>query len=35
MQQAQIAIEDSRFYEHGGVDLRGVARAAVSNASRR
>ncbi|WP_344192276.1 transglycosylase domain-containing protein [Pedococcus aerophilus] len=32
MQKAQIAIEDSRFYEHGGVDPRGIARAAVSNA---
>ena len=33
MQKAQIAIEDSRFYEHGGVDVRGVVRALVSNAS--
>ncbi|KQZ89531.1 hypothetical protein ASD62_09680 [Phycicoccus sp. Root563] len=32
MQKAQIAIEDSRFYEHGGVDPRGIARAMVSNA---
>jgi len=31
MQQAMVAIEDSRFYEHGGVDLQGVGRAAVSN----
>ncbi|MEP7192473.1 MAG: transglycosylase domain-containing protein [Actinomycetota bacterium] len=31
MRQAQIAIEDSRFYEHGGVDLQGVGRAVVSN----
>ena len=31
MQKAQIAIEDSRFYEHGGVDPRGITRAAVSN----
>ena len=31
MRQAQVAIEDSRFYEHGGVDPQGVARAAVSN----
>ena len=29
--KAQVAIEDSRFYEHGGVDPRGVTRAAVSN----
>lgn len=33
MQKAQVAIEDSRFYEHGGVDPRGVVRALVSNAS--
>ncbi len=33
MQKAQVAIEDSRFYEHGGVDLRGIARAAVNNAT--
>lgn len=26
--QAVIAIEDRRFYEHGGFDLRGIARAA-------
>src|SRR5690625_4697640 len=31
MQDAMVAIEDSRFYEHGGVDLQGVARAAVNN----
>ena len=29
--QAFLAIEDRRFYEHGGVDLRGVARAAVAD----
>ena len=33
MQQAQIAIEDSRFYEHGGIDVRGTTRALVSNVS--
>ncbi|MDH5822898.1 penicillin-binding protein 1A [Luteimonas sp. RD2P54] len=27
VKQAFIAIEDNRFYEHGGVDYRGVARA--------
>ena len=32
LQQAIVAIEDSRFYEHNGVDLRGLARALVSNA---
>jgi membrane peptidoglycan carboxypeptidase len=31
MRQAQIAIEDSRFYEHGGVDPQGVGRALLSN----
>ncbi len=30
MQKAQIAIEDSRFYEHGGIDVRGLSRALVS-----
>ncbi len=33
MQKAQVAIEDYRFYEHGGVDAKGVLRAAVNNAS--
>lgn len=28
---AFIAIEDARFYEHRGIDLRGIARAAASN----
>ena len=32
LQKAVVAIEDSRFYEHNGVDLRGLARALVSNA---
>jgi penicillin-binding protein 1A len=27
LQQAVLAIEDQRFYDHGGIDLRGVARA--------
>ncbi|WP_343986327.1 biosynthetic peptidoglycan transglycosylase, partial [Terrabacter terrae] len=31
MREAQVAIEDHRFYEHGGVDLQGVMRAAISN----
>ena len=31
MQNAQIAIEDSRFYEHGGLDMRGFSRAMISN----
>ncbi|RQX18719.1 glycosyl transferase [Micromonospora ureilytica] len=32
IQQAIIAAEDSRFYQHHGVDPKGVARAFVSNA---
>lgn len=31
LQKAVIAVEDARFYEHGGIDLRGIARAAVKN----
>jgi len=31
MRQAQIAIEDSRFYQHAGLDLQGVGRAVISN----
>ena len=31
MRQAQVAIEDNRFFEHGGVDLEAVGRAFVSN----
>ncbi|GAA4245707.1 transglycosylase domain-containing protein [Dactylosporangium darangshiense] len=31
MQQAIVAAEDTRFYEHRGVDLKGVARAFVNN----
>ena len=31
MQHAIVAIEDSRFYEHHGIDLRGTFRAALSN----
>lgn len=27
LQNAIIAIEDERFYEHGGIDMRGIARA--------
>jgi membrane peptidoglycan carboxypeptidase len=32
MQQAVVAVEDSRFYEHGGVDTTGILRAVVSTA---
>ncbi len=31
MRQAIVAIEDRRFYDHHGVDYKGVLRAAVSN----
>jgi membrane peptidoglycan carboxypeptidase len=31
VQNAIIAAEDNRFYEHNGVDMRGVARAFVAN----
>jgi len=31
MKQAIIAAEDERFYEHGGVDTLGIARAAMAN----
>ncbi|WP_114560044.1 penicillin-binding protein [Desertihabitans aurantiacus] len=31
MQQAQIAIEDHRFYEHGAIDLVGTLRAFAQN----
>ena len=31
LRQATIAIEDRTFYENPGVDLRGIARAALSN----
>jgi len=33
MQDALLSIEDSRFYEHGALDLRGTLRALVNNAS--
>jgi penicillin-binding protein 1A len=32
MQQATVAIEDSRFWSHRGVDVRGIVRAAEANA---
>lgn len=34
MTDAVLAIEDSRFYEHGGVDYKGVLRAALANLGR-
>ena len=35
MRRAVVAIEDSRFYQHGGIDLRGTIRAFVNNQSGR
>ncbi|MBT9505982.1 penicillin-binding protein 1A [Rhodoferax sp.] len=34
MTDAVLAIEDSRFFEHGGVDYRGVLRAGLANLGR-
>jgi penicillin-binding protein 1A len=31
MKQATVAIEDKRFYKHGGVDYVGIVRAAIKN----
>lgn len=31
LQKAVIAVEDARFYEHSGIDIRGIARALVKD----
>jgi membrane peptidoglycan carboxypeptidase len=31
MKQAMVAVEDARFYEHGGLDVQGTLRALVRN----
>jgi 1A family penicillin-binding protein len=31
LQKAVVAVEDARFYEHGGIDVRGIARAMFKN----
>ncbi|WP_246266542.1 transglycosylase domain-containing protein [Nonomuraea typhae] len=31
MREAIVAIEDARFYEHGGLDVRGTLRALITN----
>jgi penicillin-binding protein 1A len=33
--QAFLAAEDKRFYEHGGLDFKGIARALIKNIQRR
>jgi membrane peptidoglycan carboxypeptidase len=35
LQRAVVAVEDARFYEHGGIDVRGIARAMVKNVVKR
>ncbi|WP_020619112.1 transglycosylase domain-containing protein [Paenibacillus daejeonensis] len=32
LQEAVVAVEDQRFYKHGGIDLNGMARAFMRNA---
>ncbi len=31
LQNALVAVEDARFYEHGGIDVRGIARALMKD----
>ena len=31
LQKAVVAVEDSRFYEHSGIDMRGIARALIKD----
>ncbi len=35
LQKAVVAVEDTRFYEHGGIDVRGIARAVVKDVMKR
>ena len=35
MRQSIVAIEDSRYYQHGGMDFKGTARAAIDDVSGR
>lgn len=35
LQKAVVAVEDSRFYEHGGIDVRGIARALIKDVVKR
>ncbi len=35
LQKAVVAVEDARFYEHSGIDFRGIARAIVKDVVKR
>lgn len=35
LQKAVVAVEDARFYEHGGIDVRGIARALMKDVIKR
>ncbi|HEY6874402.1 MAG TPA: PBP1A family penicillin-binding protein [Geobacteraceae bacterium] len=35
LQKAVVAVEDARFYEHNGIDVRGIARALVKDVVKR
>lgn len=35
LQKAVVAVEDARFYEHGGIDVRGIARAIIKDVAKR
>ena len=35
LQKALVAVEDSRFYEHNGIDVRGIARALMKDVVKR
>ena len=35
LQKAVVAVEDARFYEHGGIDVRGIARALMKDVVKR
>lgn len=35
LQNALVAVEDARFYEHGGIDIRGITRALVKDVAKR
>jgi 1A family penicillin-binding protein len=34
LRQALLAVEDARFYEHGGIDLQGIARAVLKDVAK-